>query len=86
MDSTSIAAALLHDVIEDAHVKVEDLVKLFGKEIAELVDGVTKLKLADFEPRMVDADAEVRKKRHSEANRSAENLRKISSRWRMTSA
>jgi GTP pyrophosphokinase len=77
MDSKSIAAALMHDVIEDAHVKVEDLAKLFGKEVAELVDGVTKLKLADFEPRAVMVDTEVRKKKHSEANRSAENLRKI---------
>ena len=75
MDEKSIAAALLHDVIEDGHVEFEELERVFDKEIATLVDGVTKLKLADFEPR--DADAEDRKKRQSEVNRSAENLRKI---------
>ncbi|HEY3299104.1 MAG TPA: bifunctional (p)ppGpp synthetase/guanosine-3',5'-bis(diphosphate) 3'-pyrophosphohydrolase, partial [Armatimonadota bacterium] len=77
MDAKSIAAALMHDVIEDAHVEVDQLAKLFGKEVASLVDGVTKLKLADFEPRAAETDVEGRKKKHSETNRSAENLRKI---------
>ena len=77
MDEKSIAAALLHDVIEDSGVSLEDLSKAFGKEIADLVDGVTKLKLADFEPRVVEADQEGRKKRHAEYSRSAESLRKI---------
>ena len=75
MDTNSIAAAFLHDVIEDAHVEFGELARTFDKEIATLVDGVTKLKLADFEPR--EADLEDRKKRHAEVNRSAENLRKI---------
>ncbi len=75
MDEKSIVAALLHDVIEDAHVEFDELSRTFDKEIATLVDGVTKLKLADFEPR--DTDPEERKKRHAEVNRSAENLRKI---------
>lgn len=77
MDVKSISAALLHDVIEDAQVDFDQLAKTFSKEIATLVDGVTKLKLADFEPREPEVDQEVRKKRHSESNRSAENLRKI---------
>ncbi|MCX6374650.1 MAG: HD domain-containing protein, partial [Armatimonadetes bacterium] len=77
MDEKSIAAALLHDVIEDTGVTLEALSKAFGKEIAGLVDGVTKLKLADFEPRVVEADQEGRKKRHAEYSRSAESLRKI---------
>jgi GTP pyrophosphokinase len=77
MDASSITAALLHDVIEDAHVEVEKLSKLFGKEIAQLVDGVTKLKLTDFEPRDPEPEVEGRKKRHSEQDRGAENLRKI---------
>jgi GTP diphosphokinase / guanosine-3',5'-bis(diphosphate) 3'-diphosphatase len=43
LDAQSIAAALLHDVLEDtAHTK-SDLVREFGKEIASLVDGLTKL-------------------------------------------
>lgn len=41
--STTIAAGLLHDTLEDAGVKREDIVKEFGEEIAFLVEGVTKL-------------------------------------------
>ena len=74
MDVKSIAAALLHDVIEDSGVHVEQLAKAFDKEIAQLVDGVTKLKLADFEIRI--PEPEQGKKRHIDT-RSAENLRKI---------
>src|SRR3989344_8741714 len=43
MDSTTIAAGLLHDTIEDARVSGEDLEREFNKEIRNLVDGVTKL-------------------------------------------
>ncbi len=43
MDSQSIAAALLHDVVEDTAVSVEDVKKLFGEDVALLVDGVTKI-------------------------------------------
>ncbi len=43
MDSQSIAAALLHDVVEDTDVTVEDIKKNFGDEVALLVDGVTKI-------------------------------------------
>lgn len=43
MDSESVAAALLHDVVEDTFVSREDIEKEFGKNIAVLVDGVTKL-------------------------------------------
>lgn len=75
MDAKSIAASLLHDVIEDGHIPIEQLIKAFDKEVAELVDGVTKLKLADFEPRAQESEQDG-KKRH-EYSRSAENLRKI---------
>ncbi|MBR2578633.1 MAG: bifunctional (p)ppGpp synthetase/guanosine-3',5'-bis(diphosphate) 3'-pyrophosphohydrolase, partial [Clostridia bacterium] len=44
MDTQCIAAALLHDVIEDTDVTKEEIEKNFGEEIANLVDGVTKLK------------------------------------------
>lgn len=77
MDVKSICASLLHDVLEDSCVTREQLAKSFDEEIASLVDGVTKLKLADFESRSGDATQEGRKKRHSERSRSAENLRKI---------
>lgn len=43
MDAASIAASLLHDVVEDTDISKDDIVKSFGNEIAELVDGVTKL-------------------------------------------
>ncbi len=43
LDATSIAAALLHDVVEDTDVTLDDIEKEFGKETAHLVDGVTKL-------------------------------------------
>jgi len=43
LDSGSITAGLLHDVIEDGGVKKEKLEKEFGKEIADLVDGVSKI-------------------------------------------
>ncbi len=43
MDTQSIIAALLHDVVEDTSVTLEQLEKRFGSEVALLVDGVTKL-------------------------------------------
>lgn len=43
MDDATICAALLHDVVEDTKVTHEDLTKMFGTEIAEMVAGVTKL-------------------------------------------
>src|SRR5437870_3151310 len=43
MDEATIAAGLLHDVVEDTAVTEEQLKKEFGDEIAFLVDGVTKL-------------------------------------------
>jgi guanosine-3',5'-bis(diphosphate) 3'-pyrophosphohydrolase len=43
LDSASIATALLHDVVEDTGATLEEIERLFGREIARLVDGVTKL-------------------------------------------
>ena len=43
MDSPTIATALLHDTVEDTHATLEDIEKQFGREVAKLVDGVTKL-------------------------------------------
>ena len=43
LGSTSICAALLHDVVEDTEYTIEDIENLFGKKIAQLVDGLTKI-------------------------------------------
>ena len=49
MDSQSLMAALLHDVIEDTGVNKEDIGAQFGEEVAELVDGVSKLTHVEFD-------------------------------------
>ena len=51
MDANSIIAAILHDVIEDTPTLKENLVEEFGEEVAELVDGVSKLTQIDFRSR-----------------------------------
>ena len=46
MGVKSVAAALLHDVVEDTDYTVEDLETRFGKKVATMVDGLTKMKKA----------------------------------------
>src|SRR5207249_206869 len=62
MDSTTIAAALLHDVVEDSNTSLDDIRRDFGAEVAELVDGLTKLSTLTF---------------RSTAEEQAENYRKL---------
>jgi len=57
MDHESIAAAILHDTIEDTPLTWDDIRNEFGSEIADLVEGVTKLDKMKFRTRM-QADAE----------------------------
>jgi len=48
LDSASIATGLLHDTVEDTGATIEDMERLFGREVARLVDGVTKLNKLDL--------------------------------------
>jgi GTP pyrophosphokinase len=49
MDTATLKAALLHDVVEDSDVSLDEIRKRFGDEVADLVDGVTKLGKIEFE-------------------------------------
>jgi GTP diphosphokinase / guanosine-3',5'-bis(diphosphate) 3'-diphosphatase len=51
MDEQTIAAALLHDVVEDTGVELEEVRAEFGDDVAQLVDGVTKLTRVQFQTR-----------------------------------
>ncbi len=62
LDSATIATGLLHDTIEDTHATYQTIEKEFGKEVADLVDGVTKI--SEFENQAI-------------SNSKAENFRKL---------
>lgn len=62
LDTASIITALLHDTVEDTEATIEQIEQLFGKEIATLVDGVTKLNRLEIK---------------SESAKQAENFRKL---------
>jgi GTP pyrophosphokinase len=62
LDMASICAGLLHDTVEDTSVSIDDLEREFGREIAQLVDGVTKLGNLTFQ---------------SKEDKQAENFRKM---------
>ena len=62
LDDSSIITALLHDLVEDTETSLDDIEHMFGKEIARLVDGVTKLTRLELQ---------------SEQTRDAENFRKL---------
>ncbi|RDD63742.1 RelA/SpoT family protein [Ferruginivarius sediminum] len=62
LDTASIITALLHDTVEDTDTTIEDIERLFGKDVARLVDGVTKLSRLELQ---------------SEQSRHAENFRKL---------
>jgi GTP pyrophosphokinase len=62
LDDPSIAAALLHDVVEDTEVEMATITQEFGEEVARLVEGVTKLRRLQF---------------HTLRQEQVENLRKV---------
>jgi GTP pyrophosphokinase len=57
LDAQAIMAALLHDVVEDTDIRSEEVAKKFGKPVADLVDGLSKLDRIEFETKE-DAQAE----------------------------
>jgi len=61
LDDVTIAAALLHDSVEDTPVTIADLEESFGAEIAMIVDGVTKLDRLQFDSREAQQSATLRK-------------------------
>ena len=61
MDTESVAAALLHDVVEDTPVTLEEIISMFGQEIAELIDGVTKLGKIPYSSREEQQAENIRK-------------------------
>ena len=73
LDTTTIQAALLHDVIEDCGITVSILEKEFSTEVAKLVDGVTKLKRLD----MISENSAMLKQASSPEATKAASLRKM---------
>ncbi|HOU85904.1 MAG TPA: bifunctional (p)ppGpp synthetase/guanosine-3',5'-bis(diphosphate) 3'-pyrophosphohydrolase [Spirochaetota bacterium] len=61
MDTATIAAALLHDVVEDTKFSIEDIKTEFGQEIADLVDGVTKISSLNEKTKQRDQAETLRK-------------------------
>jgi len=48
LDVVSVAAGLLHDVVEDTHATIEEINEMFGKDVSNIVSGVTKLSVLPF--------------------------------------
>ncbi|MDP9420856.1 MAG: bifunctional (p)ppGpp synthetase/guanosine-3',5'-bis(diphosphate) 3'-pyrophosphohydrolase [Actinomycetota bacterium] len=61
LDDVTVAAALLHDAVEDTAVGLADVTSTFGPEVAAIVDGVTKLDRIRFDSREAQQAASIRK-------------------------
>jgi len=61
LDETSLAAALLHDAVEDTEITIAEVEKQFGKDVAAIVDGVTKLERLQFDSKEAQQAATMRK-------------------------
>ncbi|MDE7231646.1 MAG: HD domain-containing protein, partial [Lachnospiraceae bacterium] len=72
LDKETIVAGLLHDVVEDTIMTDEEISEQFGKDVALLVDGVTKLDKLNFHGEHGNYDKDTEK-----LERQAENLRKM---------
>ncbi len=63
LDDTSLAAALLHDAVEDTEITLAEVETEFGAEVASIVDGVTKLERLQFDSKEAQQAATMRKMR-----------------------
>jgi len=61
LDDITLAAALLHDAVEDTRVSLDDVVRDFGPQVAAMVDGVTKLDRVRFDSKEAQQAATMRK-------------------------
>ncbi len=61
LDAVSIICALLHDVVEDTSVTIETIAKEYGQDVAEIVDGLSKLNKTEFRTREQAQAASLRK-------------------------
>lgn len=61
LDEATVAAGLLHDTVEDTDTTVDDIHDLFGSDVADIVDGVTKISQMDFESKAVQQAENIRK-------------------------
>ncbi|MDR2075544.1 MAG: bifunctional (p)ppGpp synthetase/guanosine-3',5'-bis(diphosphate) 3'-pyrophosphohydrolase, partial [Desulfovibrio sp.] len=62
LDGSSVAAGLLHDTVEDTRATIEEIDESFGEDVADIVDGVTKISMLTFD---------------SQEEQQAENIRKM---------
>ncbi|OIQ51472.1 GTP pyrophosphokinase [Pseudodesulfovibrio hydrargyri] len=61
LDEATVAAGLLHDTVEDTDTTVDEIEELFGSDVADIVDGVTKISKMDFESKAVQQAENIRK-------------------------
>src|SRR5438105_6195548 len=61
LDDVTIAAALLHDAVEDTKLSLDEIRSTFGNEVADIVDGVTKLERVRFDSKEAQQAATMRK-------------------------
>mgnify|MGYP006270037949 FL=1 len=61
LDDVSLAAALLHDAVEDTEITIDEVERDFGPEVASIVDGVTKLERLRFDSKEAQQAATMRK-------------------------
>jgi (p)ppGpp synthetase, RelA/SpoT family len=61
LDGATVAAGLLHDTVEDTKATIEELDDYFGEEVADIVDGVTKISLLTFDSKEAQQAENIRK-------------------------